>query len=283
MFCPASNPKMLFNAPIYKPDCIIFDLEDAVAYAEKDSARDLLCEALKNVDYGNIEVFARINALATEFGETDVRELVKAGLKNIRLPMCETKEDVQRLAALLKEVEEENGIERGTVKIQCAIETPKGVVNALEIAQASARVIAISIGAEDFTRTLGTDRTKAAKELFYARSKVVLAASVAEVDSIDTVWTFVNDVEGFREEVKEAKNLGFSGKSCIHPSQVKEVHKVFTPTQEEIAVSSRIIKAAEEAESRGLGVITIDGKMVDIPIIQKAERILELANGAGVI
>ena len=282
MFCPASNPKMLFTAQIYNPDCIIFDLEDAVAFAEKDSARDLLCEALKAVNYGDIEVFARINGLYTEFGETDVRELVKAGLKNIRLPMCECKEDVEKLERLIEEVEKENGIEKGTVKIQCAIETPKGVENAYEIAKASERIIAISIGAEDFTRSLGTDRTKAARELFYARTRIVIAASAAGVDSIDTVWADVADMDGFIAEAKDAKTLGFTGKSCVHPSQVKEMHKIFTPSKEEIDKSIEIIRAAKEAEEKGLGVITVNGKMVDVPVIQKAERIVALAKGAGV-
>jgi citrate lyase subunit beta/citryl-CoA lyase len=282
MFCPASNPKMLFTAQIYNPDCIIFDLEDAIAYAEKDSARDLLCEALKAVDYGNIEVFARINPLYTPFGETDVRELVKAGLKNIRLPMCESCADVRALEILIEEVEKENGIEIGTVKIQCAIETPKGIENAYEIAKSSSRVIAISIGAEDFTRSLGTDRTKAGRELFYARTRVVIAASAAGVDSIDTVWADVADMEGFTAEVKDAKNLGFSGKSCVHPAQVKEVHRIYTPTKDETSSALEIICAAKEAEKMNLGVITVNGKMVDFPIIQKAERIVALAKGAGV-
>lgn len=283
LFCPASEGKMFFNAPIYNPDCIIFDLEDAVAYSEKDSARDLICEAIKSIDYKDIEIFVRINPLYTEFGETDVREIVKAGIRNIRLPMCETEEDVKKLEVLLEEVEKENKIEAGAVKIQCAIETPKGVLNALAIATSSPRVVAISFGAEDFTRTLGVDRTKTAKELCYARSYIVLAANVANVDAIDTVWADVSDIEGFIEEAKEAKGLGFSGKSCIHPAQVKEVHKIFTPTKEEIEKSLKIICAAKEAEEKGIGVITVDGKMVDVPIIQKAERIINLARAAKVI
>jgi citrate lyase subunit beta / citryl-CoA lyase len=283
LFCPASEPKMFFNTPIYNPDCIIFDLEDAVAYSEKDSARDLICEAVKFIDYKDIEIFVRINPLYTEFGETDVREVVKAGVRNIRLPMCETAEDVKRLDTLLETVERENGIEEGRVKIQCAIETPKGVLNALAIATATPRVVAISFGAEDFTRTLGVDRTKGARELLYARSHIVLAASAAKVDAIDTVWSDISDMEGFREEVKDAKLLGFSGKSCIHPAQVKEVHKIFTPTAEEIEKSLRIIHAAKEAQEKGVGVITVEGKMVDIPVIQKAERIIDLAKAAKVI
>jgi len=283
LFCPASEPKMFFNAPIYNPDCIIFDLEDAVAYSEKDSARDLICEAVKSIDYKEIEIFVRINSLCTEFGEEDVRAVVKAGVRNIRLPMCETAEDIYRLDNLLEVFEKENRIEIGTVKIQCAIETPKGVSNALSIASASHRVVAISFGAEDFTRTLGVDRTKEGRELQYARSYIVIAANTANVDAIDTVWSDIADMEGFRQEVRDAKILGFSGKSCIHPSQVKEVHEIFTPTKEEIEKSMKVILAANEAKDRGIGVITIDGKMVDIPVIQKAEKIIELAKAAKVI
>ena len=283
LFCPASDPKMLMNAPIYGADCIVFDLEDAVAYNEKDSARDLLCEALKTIDYSKSEVFARVNPLYTEFGKKDVEELVKAGLKNVRLPMSECKENIIELDELLTKLEDENNLEKGSIKIQAAIETPKGVLNALEIAQASKRVVAISIGAEDFTRTLGVDRTKAARELFFARCQIVLAASVAGVDSIDTVYANLGDMEGFIEEAKDAKGLGFSGKSCIHPSQVKQVHKIFTPTKEEVEKAMIIINAAKEAEEKGIGVITVDGKMVDVPVIQKAERVVSLAKGAGII
>ncbi|MEW8955270.1 CoA ester lyase [Clostridium sp.] len=283
LFCPASDPKMLVNAPVYAPDCIVFDLEDAVAYSEKDSARDLLCEALKTVNYGNCEVFVRINALYTEFGRKDVEELVKAGVKNIRLPMTETKENIIELDELLTSLEKEHGREERSIKIQAAIETPKGVLNALEIAQASDRVVAISIGAEDFTRTLGVDRTKSALELQWARGYIVLAANVAGVDSIDTVFADVSDMEGFEKEVRDAKTLGFSGKSCIHPAQVKLAHNVFTPTKEEIEKSLEIIEAAKEADEKGIGVITVRGKMVDIPVIQKAERVISLAKGAGVI
>ena len=277
LFCPASEPKLYVNSIVYKPDCIIFDLEDAISYSEKDSARDLLCEAIKAVDFGDIEVFARVNSLDTEFGETDVREVVKAGIKNIRLPMCESKEDVERLSKLLDEVENLNSITHGTIKIQCAIETPKGVLNAYQIATCSERVIAISFGAEDFTRILGTSRSKEAKELLYARHYIPLVASAVGIDSIDTVWSDIDDMEGFINETRYAKQIGFSGKSCIHPLQVKEVHKIYNPTLEELDESKRIVSAAEEAEKKNIGVILVNGKMVDAPIIAKANRVLELA------
>ncbi|WP_320045876.1 aldolase/citrate lyase family protein [uncultured Ilyobacter sp.] len=289
LFAPASNPKLLFNTAIYKPDCILFDLEDAVRYDEKDAARDLLVEAFKTIDYGKCEVFVRTNPLRkptgekAPFGELDIRALVPAGMRRMRLPMCEKPEHIEELAALLDEVEKECGIEPGSVKVQASLETPIGVMNALAIAQSSERITSISFGAEDFTRTLGTDRTKAATELFFARSQVVMAASVAGVDAIDTVWADVSDTEGFIKEVESAKNLGFSGKSCIHPSQVKEVHNIFTPSMEEVEKSVEILKAAAEANIQDGGVITVKGKMVDIPVIAKAERIVSLAKGAGLI
>ena len=277
LFCPANEPKMYIDAPIYKPDCIIFDLEDSILYSEKDSARDLLCEAIKTLDFDDIEIYARINQLTTEFGECDVRETVKAGIRNIRLPMCEDKQDVERLDALLSSIEKDMGIENGTIKIQCAIETPKGVLNAFEIAKSSKRVTSISFGAEDYTNSLGTDRTKNSIQFVYARSYIPLVASTVGIDSIDTVWSDVKDTEGFIKETQEAKFLGFSGKSCIHPTQVMEVRKIYSPSPLEIEKAEKIVKAAVDAEKEQRGVVLVDGKMIDAPIIKKAERILELA------
>ncbi|BES64950.1 citrate (pro-3S)-lyase subunit beta [Gottschalkiaceae bacterium SANA] len=277
LFCPASNPKLLFTAMIYKPDCILFDLEDSVAYKDKIASRDLLVEALKSVDYKGCEVFARINSLDGEFGEEDVRELVKAGLRKIRLPMCESKLDVRTLAELLDEVEEKNNIENGSVKIQCSLETPKGVHHSLSIATASKRVISISFGAEDFTRTLGVNRTKNGVELAYARGLIVLNASIAGVDAIDTVYADIADVEGFLAEVKNAKAIGFAGKSCVHPSQIPLVHDIYSPSEEEIEWAIKILKASQAANINEGGVILVEGKMVDIPVIEKAKRVLKLA------
>lgn len=283
MFAPANNPKMLVTAHLYGPDCVLFDLEDAVKYADKDAARDLLAEALKVVDYGDTEIFARINPLSTEFGKDDVRVLVPAGLRKMRLAMCETPEQVKELDQLLTEVEKEHGIENGDCKIQCSLETPLAVMNAVSIATASPRVTSISFGAEDFTRTMGAERTKEGKELFVARTMVVMAAAIVGVDAIDTVWSDLDDEEGFKAEVKASMNLGFAGKSCIHPSQVKIVHKIFTPNKEELEKSLEIVKAAEAANINKGGVITVNGKMVDIPVIAKAEKVVRLAKSAGMI
>ncbi len=283
LFVPANNPNMMVNAVVFRPDAIIFDLEDAIALREKDSARDLLVEALKTVDYEGIEILVRVNPLYTPFGETDVRELVKAGLRNIRLPMTETKEDIEKLDALLWELEKENDIEPGSVKILGAIETAKGVINAPGIATASTRMVGISFGAEDFTRTIGAERSKGGQELFVARSQIVLAAAAAGIDAIDTVFADVEDIEGFRREVESAKALGFAGKSVIHPSQIPVVHDVFTPTMEEVEKALRVMQAIEDAEKRGLGVISLDGKMVDAPVVARAAKVVRLAKGAKIL
>lgn len=274
LFCPASQPKLFLNAPVFHPDAILFDLEDAVAYAEKDSARDLLCEAVKQLDFGTCAVFARINALHTPFGEADVRAVVPAGIRNLRLAMCETPEDVRQLDLLLTAVEKECRLPIGSVSIQCSLETAKGVLNARKIVSASKRVLSLSFGAEDYTRSMGTSRSRDAQELQFARMYLPVVAAEAGISAIDTVWSALDDQEGFEAEVRSAKALGFHGKSCIHPSQIPIVHKLYTPTEEEIAHARKVMAAVRAAETAGIGVFTVDGKMVDAPVIAKARHVL---------
>ena len=274
LFCPASQPKMFLNAPVFHPDAILFDLEDAVAFAEKDSARDLLCSAMEQLDFGKSLVFVRINALKTPFGEADVRAVVPAGVRNLRLAMCASPEDVQRPAQLLDEVEEEHQIPHGSVKIQCSIETAKGVLNARETVKANPRVISLSFGAEDYTRSMGISRSKSAQELQFARMYLPVVAAEAGISAIDTVWSDLEDEAGFEAEVNNAKALGFSGKSCIHPSQLAVVHRIYTPSEAEVVHARRVIEAMRAAEQAGVGVFTVDGKMVDAPVVAKAQRVL---------
>ncbi len=281
LFCPANNEKMLKTAHSRGADCVIFDLEDAVAYSEKEDARKLLCRALQTMDYGDCEIFVRINSLNTGFGEDDVRELVKSGVKNIRLPMCESKEDIVELSQMLSYFEKMNNICEGTIKIQGAIETPKGVLNALEIAESNERVVSISFGTGDYTNCLCVDRTKDKEQFLYARSHIAICANIAGIDSADTVFFDIKDKDAFKDETKHAKLLGFTGKSCIHPSQISIVHQVFTPDSKSVEKSLKIMNESKKAAEKGIGVIVIDGKMVDEPVIRKAEKILKLASAAG--
>ena len=279
LFCPADRPKNYVNAPVFGADCIIFDLEDAVSAEQKDCARDLLCEAARTLPPCESAIYVRINSLHTVYGEKDVRAIVPAGIRNVRLAMCQERADVTELAQLLSEVEKQYGIDDGSVKIQCSIETPKGVLNAREIAAASRRVTSLSFGAEDYTRVLGGARTKEAGELEYARRYLPVAAAEAGIPSIDTVWPWAGDMEGFRKEAESAKSYGFAGKSCIHPLQIKTLHRVFQPSEEELREAEAIVKAMDSPGEAG--VIAVNGKMIDEPVLVKARKIL-LQAGMGV-
>lgn len=186
------------------------------------------------------------------------------------------------MESIISEIEEKAGIEVGTTKLMAAIESPLGVINAFEIAKSSKRLIGIALGAEDFVTSMKTERSKDGLELLVARSQILMAARAANIYALDTVFSDINDDEGFIKEVKLIKQLGFDGKSVIHPRQVTLVHQVYTPTKKEIDYSIRVLNAIDEAEKRSSGVIALDGKMIDAPIVERAYRVLELAKASGV-
>ena len=280
MFLPGNNPSMITDAHIYGPDSVMIDLEDATSVTQKDAARFLVSEALKTIDYKTTERVVRINGLDTPFGADDIRAVVKAGVDVIRLPKTDTPDDIIAVDKLITEVEKEIGREWQTL-MMAAIESARGVLNAKEIALASPRMMGIALGAEDYVTNLKTSRSKHGWELYYARESIVLAARNAGIYCFDTVYSDVNNMEGFKQEVQFIKDLGFDGKSCIHPKQVRAVHEIYTPTQKEIEKALRVINGAKEAEAKGSGVISVDGKMVDAPIIARAYRVLELAKASG--
>lgn len=283
MFVPGNNPGMIIDAPVFRPDSIILDLEDAVSVNQKDAARDLVVQALKTMDFGDCEKVIRINGRRTPFVEDDIRALVPAKPDVLRLAMTELPEDIMWADELVTSLEVQHGIESGSVKLMAAIETAKGVLNAKEIATSSKRMVAMSFGAEDFTNSIHSERTAEGYELLAARASIVLAARAAGLDPIDTVYAKVEDDEGFIADTRRAKQMGFAGKSCVHPRQVKLAHEVFRPTASEIQRAQAVMAAIEEAERRGSGVIAVDGRMVDAPIVQKAERVLRLAEAAGLL
>jgi citrate lyase subunit beta / citryl-CoA lyase len=282
MFVPGSNPSMIKDAYIYGSDSIMFDLEDAVALTEKDSARFLVYNAIKTIDYGNKEIVVRINGLDTPYGRNDIEAMVRAGVDVIRLPKTENKEDILAVEAIIEEVEAKIGREIGSTGMMAAIESPLGAFNAISIATASKRLIGIALGAEDYVTNMKTKRYADGLELLGARSQIVMAARAAGIYALDTVYTEVDNEEGFKREVELIKQLGFDGKSVINPRQIAPVHEIYTPTEDEIKKSANIVKAAKEAEEKGLGVISLNGKMVDKPIVDRAERILQLAAASGV-
>lgn len=274
---PGNNPGMLQDAHIYGADSILLDLEDSVVISEKDAARNMVKNALINIDYGDIEVTVRINPVYTDFYIDDLKTIVPAAPDALRIPKSETAEQIKKVDKLITELEKENNMEIGTVKIMPMIETAKGVREVFKIAEASPRNVALTIGGEDLATDLGVTRTKGGEEIFTARSMVVMAAKAAGIDALDTVHSEVNDIEGLIEETKLIKKMGFSGKAVIHPKQIKAIHSVFNPTEKQIRDAKKVVNAAKEAEEKGLGVITVNGKMVDTPIIDRAQRVLAFA------
>lgn len=282
MFVPGNNPGMMADAHIYGPDSIMLDLEDSVTMAEKDTARLLVYNALKSIDYGDTEMVVRINPLNTPYGKKDIEAVVKAGVHVIRMPKTETAEEVVEVEREIERVEKEIGC-LGRTQIMAAIESTLGVVNAYAIATASKRMMGIALGAEDYSANLKTQRTPGGEELRLARETIVVAARAAGIDALDTVYSNLNDMETFRKEVEFIKTLGFDGKSIINPRQIEVVNEVFAPSEKAIEKARTIIAAIKEAEKKGSGVIAVNGKMVDRPVVIRAQRTIELALASGIL
>ncbi len=282
MFVPGNNPGMMADAHIYGPDSIMLDLEDSVTIAEKDTARLLVYNALRSVDYGDTEMVVRINPLNTPYGRKDIEAVVKAGVHVIRMPKTETAAEVEEVEREIEKVEREIGC-LGRTRIMAAIESALGVVNAYAIATASPRMMGIALGAEDYCANLKTQRTPGGDELRLARETIVVAARAAGIDALDTVYSNLDDMETFRKEVELIHTLGFDGKSIINPRQIEIVNEVFAPTPKAIEKARAIIAAIREAERRGSGVVSVNGKMVDRPVVIRAQRTIDLAIASGII
>lgn len=283
LFVPGNNPGMIKDAGIYAQDAIMFDLEDSVSLAEKDAARFLVYQALMTMDYGDKELVVRINDPSAKGGREDLEAIVRTRRAVIRLPKTETAEDILLCEKEIARIEGECGMEEGSTPMMAAIESAAGVLNAREIAFSSKRLIGIALGAEDYVTDLKTNRSPGGIELLFGRSMILLAARAAGIDAIDTVYSDVNNEEGFRAEVELIHQLGFDGKSIINPRQIKTVHEIYTPSEKEIAKAQAVMEAIEEARRKGSGVISLNGKMVDRPIVLRAQRVLALARAAGVL
>lgn len=282
LYVPGNHPGMVRDAGIYPADCIMFDLEDSVAVTEKDAARFLVREALNAIAYPGKELVVRVNGLDTPTGIQDLEAMVRTGRVIIRLPKTESAADVLECERHIERIERAAGLPVGSTRMMAAVESAAGVLSAREIATASPRLIGIAIGAEDYVTDLKTTRSPEGIELLFGRSMVLLAARAAGIDAIDTVYSDVNNEEGFRAEVALIKQLGFDGKSIINPRQIAPVHEIYTPTQREIEKSVAIMDAMEQAHRKGSGVLALNGKMIDKPIVERARRTLDLARAVGV-
>ena len=283
MFVPGNNPAMVKDAGIYGADSIMFDLEDAVSMAEKDAARDLVYEALQTQDYGDAELVVRVNGQDTPYYANDVRAMVKAGIDVVRLPKAEDAEMVKKLDADITAAEKEFGREEGSTMLMAAIESAKGVLNAPEIAASTDRMIGLALSAEDYTTDMKTHRYPDGAELEFARNMVLHAARAAGVAAFDTVFTNMNDTEGFYRETEYIHQLGFDGKSLVNPRQIPMVNKVYEPTKKEIENAKNVENAIKEAKLKGSGVISMNGQMVDRPVVLRAERVMRLAKASNLI
>ena len=283
MFLNAQKPGLIKDPYIYKPDSIMLDLEDAVAEKEKDAARFSLYHALREINYRGIECIVRINGLDSGLWKEDIRCAVAGGADGIRIPKTETAKDVKQAETAVEEAENEFGVEPGKVLVMAALESAKGVLNALDICNASERLFGIALSGGDYTKDLQTRITGTGVELMGARQHMIIAARAAGVQCFDTVYTDLDDMEGFKKDVETIHLMGFDGKSVINPRQIAPVHEIYTPTQKEIVFSQKVVKEIEEKKKLGIGVFTVDGKMIDIAFYDGAKRTIELAKASGVL
>lgn len=282
MFLNAQKPGLIKDPYIYKPDSIMLDLEDAVAENQKDAARFSLFHALREIDYHGVERVVRINALDTPYWKEDIRCAVAGGCDAIRIPKTESPMDVKLVEDAVEYAERESARPAGSVLIMAAIESARGVMKALDICEASDRLFGIALSGGDYTKDLQTHITGTGIELMGARQNLVIAARAAGIQCFDTVYTNLNDMDGFRQDVENIHLMGFDGKSIINPRQIQVVHEIFTPTEKDIIFAEKVVREIDEKKARGIGVFTVDGKMIDIAFYDGAKRTIELAKASGV-
>ena len=282
LFLPGNAPKMIINGNYLGSDAVIFDLEDAVAPDQKDAARLLVRNVLRDLPFDQVETIVRINSIDTPYWQKDIDEILPQKPDIIMLPKTGVAADVQTVDAYLTAMEEKLGYERNTVRLMPLIETALGVENAFAIASASGRVTALFLGAEDLTADLRCQRTKEGREIDYARSRLVVAARAAGVDVYDTPFTDVNDDEGIVADAAYAKSLGFTGKASISPRHVDAINTVFSPTKKEILYAYEVMEAIALAKEQGKGAIALRGKMIDAPIVSRAQQTIAAAEALGI-
>jgi citrate lyase, beta subunit len=282
MFLNAQKPSLIKDPYLYGADSLMLDLEDAVAVTAKDTARFSLYQALKNVDYRGCERVVRINGLDTEYWKEDIRCAVAGGADVLRIPKTEDAEMVKAVEDAVLAAEREFNRSEGSTLLMAALESAKGVMNAYEVCTSSERMIGIALSGGDYTKDLQTKITGTGVELMGARQHMIIAARAAGVQCFDTVWTDLDNLEGFRKEVMLIKDMGFDGKSIINPRQIPIVHEVFTPSMKEIIFSEKVIREIDSKRKEGIGVFTVDGKMIDIAFYDGAQRVIALAKASGV-
>ncbi|HLI62284.1 MAG TPA: aldolase/citrate lyase family protein [Terriglobales bacterium] len=278
LYLPGNEPKYFINAGLHAPDAIILDLEDSVHFAEKDAARLLVRNALRAVDFGAAERMVRINPLP--LGLSDLEEVVPQAPDLILIPKVETPDQVSDIVGAMDSIAKQAGVGR-PIWLMPILETALGIENAFAIAKASERVVALTIGLEDYTADLGVAKTAGGAESLYARQRVVNAAHAAHVQAIDSVYSDVADSEGLLRWGEASRAMGFEGMGCLHPIQIATIHRAFTPTTSELEKARQIVAAYEEAQKQGLGVVSLGSKMIDPPVVQRALKLVARAKQMG--
>ena len=282
LFIPGNRPNMIQNGLVLPSDALIFDLEDSVLPDEKDAARALVASALSSLDFGHKERVVRINELSSKEAKRDLEAVVSAHVDTILLPKAEDAAAILKLDEFLDEIENQIGLTAGSTKIIALIETALGVELAFDIARASSRVTALALGAEDLAADLGCARTKEGREIFYSRTRLVIAARAAGVEVLDTPFTDVYDSEGCFEDTLFARRLGFDGKLCISPHHLAAIHRAFTPSDDELSFALEVAKAMDDAKKEKRGAVSLRGRMIDAPVAKQAERVITWARAAGI-
>ncbi|MBU8891779.1 MAG: citrate lyase subunit beta [Bacteroidales bacterium] len=280
LYLPGNTPSMMLNAGIHDPNGIILDLEDSVAFDRKKEAQLVVRNALRGINFYGAERMVRINQFPK--GLEDLKYLVPHNVHMLLVPKCEGAEQIKELEEKIEDIKKQYKIER-PVLLMPIIESALGVEKAFEVASASENVVALAIGLEDYTADLGTRRTNEAVESFYARTRLVNACKAARIQAIDSVFSDVGDMDALRENVKVSKGLGFEGMGCIHPRQIKVIHESFAPEADEIEKAKKVVNAFIDATEKGLGVVSLGTKMIDPPVVKRAETTINLAISLGLI
>lgn len=281
LFVPGNRTRMIEKAKGLPADAVIFDLEDAVPLAEKGTARQMTRAAIDSGDFRRFRVFARVNAVTTNLLPDDLDAVVSPNLFGIVLPKVEYREEVDEAHLMLLEREDRMGLPPGHTRILPIIETVRGVLGLPQIAGSNDRLVGLSFGAEDFATDLGVQRSREGTEAHYPRVQIALYARLTDVTAVDSVFSDVNDEEGLERDTLLVKQLGFRGKFIIHPRQLEVVNRIFTPSEQEVDYARRVVETYEQAEARGEASVALDGKMIDIPIYQRARSLLSLAEAIG--
>lgn len=283
LYIPGSSMKMLEKAKGLEADSLIIDLEDAVALSQKEAARETVVSALKSLDFGDKEKNVRINAISTPFCRDDIKAVVRGKPDGLVIPKVNSAEEVKEVEALVDAAEKECGVEKGKTNLLAMIEAPLAIVNIEGIALSSKRLKAMLFGAADYTKETRGKITKERLELLYPLNRMVIAARIAGIDAIDSPYFDVKDEDGLVYHTKIVRNMGYDGKSAIHPVQIKPINDIFSPTKEDVEFAKKVIEAFKEAEAKGIGATVVDGQLVERLHVETAKRTLLIAQRAGIV